>query len=166
LVAGLAYLNAYSADGRLDTFTGSNNADTSGGFNERSAIHAINGTLQWRLARNVTFGAWGGLIGTDSLPSDAFAVSTTYQASLGFSDPFGRKGDLLAFLVGQPPKLNVGGLIERADEGRSLHYEAFYRFRVSDRVSVTPGFFVVTDPGHIKENKNIFVGTLRTTFNF
>jgi hypothetical protein len=182
LIAGLAYVNAYSSDGRLDTFTGSNNADTSGGFNEPAQIHALSATLQWRLASNTTFGAWGGVILTDatfgafvdailsrSIDLDelnALTLTSTYLFSLGISDPFGRKGDFLAFLVGQPPKLNLGVLIEDVDKGNSLHYEMFYRFRLNDNISITPGFFFVTDPGHISRNDTIFVGTIRTTFTF
>ena len=182
LIAGLAYVNAYSSDGRLDTFTGSNNADTSGGFNEPAQIHALSATLQWRLAANTTFGAWGGVILTDatfgafvdailsrSIDLDelnALTLTSTYLFSLGISDPFGRKGDFLAFLVGQPLKLNLGVLIEDVDKGNSLHYEMFYRFRLNDNISITPGFFFVTDPGHISRNDTIFVGTIRTTFTF
>jgi carbohydrate-selective porin OprB len=69
-------------------------------------------------------------------------------------------------MVGQPPKLNAGVLIERIDRGTSLHFEAFYRFRLNDHLAITPGFFYVTDPGHISENNNIFVGTIRSTFSF
>jgi len=182
LILGLAYVNGYSRKGQLDTFTGSNNADISGGFNEPARIHALSATLRWRLASNLTFGAWGGVILTDatfgafvdailtrSIDLDklnALTLTTTYLFSLGISDPFGRKGDLLAFLVGQPPKLNAGILIERVDEGTSLHFESFYRFKLNDNVSVTPGFFIVTDPGHISRNNNIFVGTIRTTLSF
>jgi hypothetical protein len=182
LILGLAYVNGYSRNGQLDTFTGSNNSDISGGFNEPARIHALSATLRWRLASNLTFGAWGGVILTDatfgafvdailtrSIDLDklnALTLTTTYLFSLGISDPFGRKGDLLAFLVGQPPKLNAGILIERVDEGTSLHFESFYRFKLNDNVSVTPGFFIVTDPGHISRNNNIFVGTIRTTLSF
>ncbi|MBD2744512.1 carbohydrate porin [Coleofasciculus sp. FACHB-1120] len=166
IITGLAYVNAYSSDGRLDTFTGSNNADVSGGFNEPSQIHAVSATFQWRLNPNITFGTWGGAILTNSLNSDALALTTTYLFSLGFSDLFGRQGDLLAFLVGQPPRLNAGLLIEDVDDGNSLHYEVFYRFRVSDNLSITPAFFMVTDPGHISRNNDIFVGAIRTTLSF
>ncbi len=52
------------------------------------------------------------------------------------------------------------------DEATSLHFEFFYRFKVNDHVWVTPGFFFVTNPGHIDDNDTIYVGTLRTTFRF
>ena len=56
--------------------------------------------------------------------------------------------------------------VGQEDEATSLHFELFYRLRLSDRISVTPGMFVVTNPGHIKDNDTIYVGTLRTTFRF
>lgn len=52
------------------------------------------------------------------------------------------------------------------DEATSLHFEFFYRFKVNDHISVTPGFFFVTNPGHIKDNDTLYVGTIRTTFRF
>jgi len=162
----LTYVNAFSSNGRLDTFTGSNNADTSGGFNERSTIHGLNGSMEWKLTPKLTFGTWGGAIITDSLESDTIVLSTTYLFSLGISDLFGREGDVLAFMVGQPPRLRIGLNILREDEGSSMHYEVFYRFRINDRISITPSLFYVTDPGHIPENNNILITTVRTSFSF
>ena len=168
LIAGITYVNAFSDDARLDTFTGSFNADTSGLLGqtiESAAIHAVNGTLQVRFG-DFTLGAWGGFMFTDSLESDARALSTTDLGSLGWFDAFGREGDLWAVLVGQPPKLVFGTNIESTDEATSIHFETFYRFQLSDNVYITPGVFLVTDPGHIFDNDNIVVGTLRTTFRF
>ncbi|MFM6356046.1 MAG: carbohydrate porin, partial [Planktothrix sp.] len=33
-------------------------------------------------------------------------------------------------------------------------------------ISITPGFYVVTDPDHNSDNSTIVVGTLRTQFRF
>ena len=247
VLTGITYVNAYSSDGTLGTFTGSANAETSGfwsgagipdptgqpgpgngnpnppsGFgccpfpvgDFPAQINAVGGTLQWRLADKLTFGAWGGYIFTnflerlpdfDELGASAgkkpFANSATFQLSLGLSDPFGREGDLFAFIFGMPPKLvdagpeTVGvplpffeisrrGESEVAitdnnpnilngpqrvgveDEATSLHFEFFYRFKVNDNISITPGFFFVTNPGHIADNDTLYVGTIRTTFRF
>ncbi|WP_414586412.1 iron uptake porin [Scytonema sp. PCC 10023] len=257
VITGLTYVNAYTSNGVLGTYTGSVNAETtglwSGGrlpdqrspFNNNdpdadpglgvelrdfpAQTHAIGATLQWRLAKNLTFGAWGGWTFTNFLEEipefegddpftpnvreagkKPFGNTVTYLFSLGLSDPFGREGDLLAFLFGMPPKLvdagpttpgqavpfseqvvrgeeNVvvtdndrrlslrdnpprpGGTIDqfgRKDQATSLHFELFYRFKVNNNLSITPGFFVVTNPGHIADNNTIFVGTIRTTFRF
>ncbi|MCU0517869.1 MAG: iron uptake porin [Oscillatoria sp. Prado101] len=167
VLTGLTYINAYSSNGQLNTSTGSFNADSSGFFNEPAQIHAIGGSLQWRMTRNLTFGTWGGWIHTESHDSDAFADATTYLFSLGLSDPFGREGDLLAFIAGQPPKLVSGkGLLRGEDPDTSLHFEVFYRYRVSDNISITPGVFVVTNPEHDSDNSTIVVGTVRTVFRF
>ncbi len=165
ILAGVTYVNAYSSDGRLDTFTGSFNADTSGFLiqPEPAQINAVGGSLQWRLNPNVTLGTWGAWIFTDSLESSASATATTYLFSLGLSDPFGRQGDLLAFQFGQPPKL-VSGNDVRLDKDTSLHFEVFYRFRLTDNISITPGFFILTNAEHDAGNGDIFVGTIRTTF--
>jgi carbohydrate-selective porin OprB len=70
-------------------------------------------------------------------------------------------------LFGQPPKLVEGNdLFLGEDEDTSLHFETFYRFRVSDRISITPGLLYITNPEHNADNEDIFIGTLRTTFRF
>ena len=56
--------------------------------------------------------------------------------------------------------------VGQEDEATSLHFEFFYRFKVNDNIWVTPGFFFVTNPGHIEDNDTIYVGTIRTTFRF
>ncbi|MCT7961717.1 iron uptake porin [Laspinema sp. D1] len=166
-IAGLTYVNAYAKDGRLDTFTGSFLADTAGIMDEPAQINAIGGSLQWRFHPNLTFGTWGAWIFTNSTVSDASATTTTYLFSLGYSDPFGRPGDLLALLVGQPPKLVDGSdLFLGEDPDTSLHFETFYRWRVSDRISITPGIMFITNPEHNANNEDIFIGTIRTTFRF
>ncbi|WP_019507419.1 iron uptake porin [Pleurocapsa sp. PCC 7319] len=189
--------------------------------------NAIGGSLQWRIVDNLTFGSWAAYTFTDFLREipefagdtqgvagqEPFGNTLTYLFSLGYSDPFGREGDLFAFLFGMPPKLVDAGPITRGqdvpffeqvinneeeevvtdndprsdprtgsdgsprppgsseqfgreDEATSLHFEFFYRYTVNDHISITPGFFFVTNPGHIEDNDTLYVGTIRTTFRF
>lgn len=170
-LTGLTFVYGYSSNGRLNTFTGSAIADASGFINLPSNIYALSGTLQWRITPGLTFSTWGGLTATYAAETNAFATSYNYMFALGFPDPFGRRGDLFALMVGQPPRLAQaggfaganGGLLENA---RSLHLEAFYRFTVSKNISITPGLFLVTNPGNIDNNNPIYVGAIRTTFRF
>ncbi|MDJ0730960.1 MAG: iron uptake porin [Crocosphaera sp.] len=167
VAATVTYVNAYSETGTLDTFTGSFNADTSGLILEPSQINAVGATFQWRFLPNFTFGAWGSYTTTNSVQSNRFANSSTYLFSLGWFDAFDREGDLLTFMFGQPPKLETGnGLVLGEDNATGFHYEIFYRYQLTDRISLTPGFFFVTNPGHRAQNNTIYVGTLRTTFRF
>ncbi len=167
ILTGIAYINGYAEDGRLDTFSGSFRADTASFLDAPARIQGFSGTLQWQFADDLTFGTWGGLMETDAIDSDAEATVTTYLFSLGYSDPFGREGDLLAFLFGQPPKLIDGeDLFLGEDEDTSLHFELLYRLRVSDRIYITPGVFWVTNPEHDADNEDIVIGVLRSTFRF
>ncbi len=167
LLTGIAYVNAYASNGRLDVFSGSFRADTASFLDAPARINAVTGTLQWRIAQNLTFNTWGGWTLTDAIDSDVSATTTTYLFGLGYSDAFGRKGDLLAFLFGQPPKLVAGNDLPLGkDPDTSLHFELFYRLGVTDNISITPGFFVVTNPEHDADNDTIFVGVVRTTFRF
>ncbi|MFM2061130.1 MAG: hypothetical protein RLZZ507_800 [Cyanobacteriota bacterium] len=166
IATGLSYIYSYSPDGRLNTFTGSAIADASGFINQPAIIHAFGGTLQWRITPKLTFASWGGLTSTQAAETDAFAVSSNFMFSLGLSNPLGRDDrDLFAIMLGQQPTLvNAnGGVLDNAD---SYHIETFYRLTVNDRISITPGFFLVTNPNNIEANNTIYVGVLRTTFRF
>lgn len=167
VLTGISYLNAYSGNGRLDTFTGSFLADTNSFMNEPARIQGVNATLQWRVVDNVTFSTWGTWLFSDALNSDRSATTTSYLFGLSYADPFQREGDLVAVLVGQPLRVVSGtGLPFGEDEDTSLHIELFYRLRLSDRISITPGVFVVTNPEHNADNPALVVGTIRTTFRF
>jgi len=95
----------------------------------------------------------------------------------GASVPFfevSRRGEDAVEVTDNNPRLDSNIELEKwfqdnlgaKDEATSLHFEFFYRFRVNDHLYVTPGFFAVTNPGHIADNDTIYLGTIRTTFLF
>ncbi len=50
---------------------------------------------------------------------------------------------------------------------RPYHIEGFYKYRVSDNISITPGVIWLTNPGQLaNNNESAVIGTLRTTFTF
>ncbi len=87
-----------------------------------------------------------------------------YAVNLAFPD-LGQEGNLLGFVFGQPPKVvsNNYGVVDR---DTSLHFEAFYRFQLNKNISITPGLIMITNPDHNSDNDTIYVGTIRTTFQF
>jgi Carbohydrate-selective porin, OprB family/S-layer homology domain len=86
-----------------------------------------------------------------------------------------KEGSLGGLIFGMPPKVsssdfgpNVGTAVtnRRRDRDTTYHLEAFYRYKLSDNVTVTPGMFVLFNPEGNANNNTIYVGTLRTTLTF
>jgi hypothetical protein len=98
----------------------------------------------------------------------------SYHGTLAFPD-LGGDGNLLGFVFGVPPR--VAGMdsslfgelgIEAGDtrQDASFMAEAFYRFRLNDNISLTPGLVYISDPGNNNDREDTFVGAIRTTFTF
>lgn len=97
-----------------------------------------------------------------------------YAVTLDFPD-FGKEGSILSFIVGVEPYLagtsgftvdDGEGEARRDDSDNGLHVEGFYRYQLTDNISITPGVIWLTSPGHDDNNSDIVVGTIRTTFQF
>lgn len=102
------------------------------------------------------------------------ATIWNWAVTLALPD-FLKEGNLLGIIVGMPPKVtdndfgpNTRGALtpRREDEDTSIHAEVFYRLRINDNISITPGVLFISNPEHNSENDDIFVGTIRTTFTF
>jgi hypothetical protein len=100
----------------------------------------------------------------------------------------GGEGNKLGVIFGQPPKLtdndaedvlfDANGNLALDDDGNpifsdredgddeSYHLEVFYRYKLTDNIAITPGFFVIFNPEHNDDNDDIWVGTIRTVFSF
>ena len=102
-----------------------------------------------------------------SVDSGSTADILTWLVSASFRDLFG-SGDQATLAFGQPPYV-VGGNVTRVDGTQNpYHLEAFYRFRVSRNISITPGLITIFNPGvgNPVNNATAFVGVLRTSFTF
>ncbi len=87
----------------------------------------------------------------------------SYGAGLALPD-FGKKGNVLGIFGGaEPYALGQSG---RNSRDIPYHVEGFYKYRVSDNVSITPGVIWLMSPGQNSNNSDAFIGTLRTTFTF
>ncbi|MGF2038030.1 MAG: iron uptake porin [Nostoc sp. CmiVER01] len=98
-----------------------------------------------------------------------FGANDDYQAwsyGLGVALPdFGKKGNVLGLFAGaEPYSFNRPGFGGNNDI--PYHFEGFYKYRVSDNVSITPGVIYLTSPGQNSDNDDAIIGTLRTTFTF
>ena len=180
---GLYYLNNYSSNGCLLTFVGDDcltAANPTSNKREPLQTNAIGATVNWQLSPKVTLGAWGGYT-KSNIPGRSGNVETTnWMVYFNFPDLF-RKGNLGGIYVGQPPKITSSNLpignnvpdIINGGSGRSggqpgttTQIEAFYRFQLTDNISVTPGIIHIIEPGHTPDSDPVTMGILRSTFTF
>lgn len=176
------YINSYAPGGRLDTgFLGTGIGDDQLTVNAPLKTDAFGATVSLRISPRFTIGGWAGY--TKSwIPGESGNVETiNWMGFLNFPDLLGR-GNLGGIYVGQPPKIissnlpvgfNIPDIISGSGFGlpgdqpaTATHVEAFYRLRVTDNISITPGVVVVFNPGHNSISDTITIGALRTTFTF
>jgi hypothetical protein len=179
----LNYVNAYSPSGNIGTAVGDDLLALPNPLTFRAPIktNAFGATVAWRVNPRITVGAWGGYTTSDLLGEDGNVDTVNWMAFLNFPD-LGGRGNLGAIYVGQPPKIinsdlptgrnvpdfvNGGGVGAEGDQPSSTtHIEAFYRIRVTDNISITPGVIFILNPRHNDDNDNITIGAVRTTFSF
>ncbi|WP_089129417.1 iron uptake porin [Tolypothrix sp. NIES-4075] len=178
----LYYVNNYSSNGCLLTFVGDEclTAVNSTGKSEPLQTNAVGATVNWQISSRLTLGAWGGY--TNSyIPGRSGNVETTnYMVYLNLPDLF-HKGNLGGIYIGQPPKITssdlpVGnnvpdflntGLGRRGGQpGTTTQIEAFYRFQLTDNITITPGIIHILEPGHTPNSDPITIGILRSSFTF
>lgn len=93
----------------------------------------------------------------------------TYGGGIAFSD-LGKKGNVLGLFAGVEPTLRGLSPGARPTDGfpRDIgyHVEGFYKYRLTNNISLTPGVIWITNPNQNRNNDDILIGTLRTTFTF
>ncbi|PSB61425.1 porin, partial [filamentous cyanobacterium CCP1] len=90
-----------------------------------------------------------------------------YALTLAFPD-LGQEGNLLGLVFGAEPYLTrfEGGDPDDFETDIPFHIEAFYRHRINNYISITPGVIWLTAPNQDNANGDAFIATLRTTFQF
>jgi hypothetical protein len=169
---GVTYIRAYYAGNDVNLTGNTGSAYATNPFNGSALSADVFGAqAQWRVSKAFTVGGWYGNTMAYRKSNDDYANIQTWAVFLAFPD-LGRKGNLGGLLVGQPPKLTdtrfrlTPTSLRRLDQDTTVQVEAFYRYRVTDNISVTPGFFVIINPEGNDANATQFVGTVRTTFTF
>ncbi len=92
------------------------------------------------------------------------------MVGLHFSDLF-QEDNNAGILFGQPLYRSEAGAIAELepigeDRATPYHLEAYYRLKLNDNISITPGAFVLFNPEANSDNDTTTVGVLRTTFTF
>ncbi|MCW6038092.1 iron uptake porin [Spirulina subsalsa FACHB-351] len=181
----LNYLHSYSGvvGGFLGTGVGDDQISAING--SRLLTNAFGATVNWEITPWVEGVSWLGLTDSRLLSHSGRVQTVNWMFGLQFPDLFGQ-GNYGGVFFGQPPRVTgtnlrsngqlsgnvpslLAGTFGATNEGRqdrTLHLEVFYRWRVTDNISVTPGVVVLLNPGHNRGSNPLVIGALRTTFSF
>ncbi|HEY9803894.1 MAG TPA: iron uptake porin [Leptolyngbyaceae cyanobacterium] len=169
ITVGLTYINSYNQP----LLTGSNAAtfqnlaqvqdlDEAAFSSNSYGVQASIG-----ITNNIVLGGWAGYTNSRNLTGVRGDVDIwNYAVTLGFPD-LGKKGNLAGIIAGMEPKVtssSIAGL--NRDRDTSYHLEAFYQYKLSDNITITPGVIWLTAPDHNDDNDGVVIGALRTTFSF
>jgi hypothetical protein len=160
LEGGLTYVNSnHSGTNAIFGFGGSGALTGTSPANQN-----LNGTTANSYGLQLAYKA------SDKLSLNGFVLNTkaqktgigsqdiwSYGGGIALPDVDG-KGGLVGLFVGAEPY--VGGL-----GSTPLHIEGFYKYKLSDNLSITPGLIYLTAPNQVNGNAGV-IGTLRTTFLF
>ncbi|MTJ47611.1 iron uptake porin, partial [Dolichospermum sp. UHCC 0259] len=179
---GLNYANSYHEINILGT--GLTSSDIGSSFSSGAMagvrlgtpvkLNSFGGTVNFRFSPKVALAGYGAaMFVDDSSPDPAVNASTTFTSwmvGLHFNDLI-KQGNNAGLIFGQPLyRTSASGSATLADAGVSrampYHVEGYYRFRVNDNVSITPGAIVLFNPEGNSNNQTTAVGVLRTTFTF
>jgi hypothetical protein len=167
---GATYVNSYrktgaifdggAAPGRI----GSGLANVAG-FTNGVKADGYGVSASYKLSPQLVLNAFGTYAKLDDFLGSTADV-WTYGLGVALPD-FGKKGNLLCFVVGAEPhatNVTVGG-VSTGGLTTPLHFEGFYKYQMNDRISITPGIIWITNPGQVNGNSAV-IGTVRTTFTF
>lgn len=177
---GLTYVNSYN----FVTGTGSNASnfparlasfglDTEDNLNTSSNSYGLQASV--KLSRGLALGGWVGYTNQRILSNLVTPTGSVqrgdqkiwnWAVTLAFPDLL-KEGNVGGILVGMEPRVTSStNRTLPEDRDTSLHIEAFYQFKLSDNISITPGVIWLTAPDHNNDNSDLAIGVLRTTFTF
>lgn len=180
--AEFVYLNGYFGEGSFSYDNGldfnkgfigtalANRFDESGVLFDRDANVSVNSyMLLSYFAITPKFLIGGSINKTDArLIGMGDADIWTYWFALTFPDLF-KENNLGGFIIGVEPTLtNLKTSLPHADfkKDTGLHLETYYRFQINDNISITPALIWINSPNQDKNNQDILMGLVRTSFKF
>ncbi|MBW4632054.1 MAG: iron uptake porin [Iphinoe sp. HA4291-MV1] len=124
------------------------------------------------LSDKFVLGGWVGYTNARNLSTEGGRVDRgeleiwNWAVTLGFPD-LGKEGNLAGIIFGMEPKVTGSSINEISkDRDTSYHVEAFYQYKVTDNITITPGVIWLTAPDHNSNNDDVVIGAVRTTFTF
>jgi Carbohydrate-selective porin, OprB family len=161
LDAGLTYVNSYhTGDNAIYGFGGGPGGLTGTGLANVNAggIKANSYGAQFAFKASDTL-AFNGFVLNTSADKAAIGKQDLWSYGAGLSVPnIDGKGSLAGLLVGAEPYVGGVGTVP-------YHIEGFYKYKLSDNLSITPGLIYLTAPNQTNSNSAL-IGVVRSTFTF
>ncbi|WP_229415330.1 MULTISPECIES: iron uptake porin [Moorena] len=120
-----------------------------------------------RLTPNIVLNGWAGYTDAE-LIGLGDAEIWNFAAGIAFPD-LGKKGNLAGIFGGAAPTLRGLDLDDgnsNFDNDFAYQVSAFYKYKLNNNISVTPGVVWLLNPNQSSDNDDVVIGTLRTTFTF
>ncbi len=184
---GFTYIHAYNTDFTANGSTGSNRAnlrstlannplvlDAFTGLDIPTSSNAYGAAASFQLSPKFVINGSFGYTNTRTLSTRGVLPRGdlnifNWAVGLAFPDLL-KDGSLGGIIVGVEPRVDSVSSGLRSAIGRdpstSIHVEAFYQYRLSDNIAITPGVVWLTAPDHNSRNQDVVIGTVRTTFTF
>ncbi|MEO1004944.1 MAG: iron uptake porin [Cyanobacteria bacterium J06638_38] len=167
---GLTYVRAYYPAGKafVTGGTGSALANAPFGSIDTSADHfGVQTSLDFE---PIIISGWAGYtIATarnDGLGVEANDDSEilNWAVTLAFPD-LGGGGNVAGITVGQQPRV-IDSDTGAEEDDANWHLQAQYRYRLNKNISINPGLIAILNPENNDDNDTVYVGTIRTLFEF
>ena len=164
---GIAFGYRNGTEGtRVRTFNAINGGSGNLAAGQTSNSYAIN--AYWQPKKSGIIPSISGAYGWTDVSKNAAGQATptgatnsqTWFTGLQWSDVFA-KGNAAGFAIGAP-----GNATSLTDSQKALMWEAFYRYKVSDNISITPAVFYVSNNQGLKGASDNYGGVIQTTFRF
>lgn len=175
LDVGLNYSFSYHQINILATGLAGSSTGVLGGLPLTTPVHinSVGATLTWRFSSFAHFTTYGAYFFVDQAGGggSAYTNLTSWMTGLYFPNAL-KEGNSAGLLFGQPQyRIAAGnGATRRTANIDSLatpyQVEAYYNFKLTNNISLTPGGFVIFNPEGDSQNSTTAVGVLRTTFTF
>jgi hypothetical protein len=145
------------------------------GANTPTSSNAFGLQFTYKLTNQLILGGWSSYFHAQAEGSPKVSDLNGFRGSnaniwswaitASFAD-LGKLGSQVSFVFGVPPKVMSNDIVGRKDKDTSLHIELSYSYPITDKISITPGFLVITNPEHNAANAPIWLGLIRTSFSF
>jgi len=136
------------------------------GLTEPIKMNTFGISAAYRLNPSVTLAASYTQVFSDLVNVNAGTSFNSWLVGAHFKDVFS-KGNTAGLIFGQPlSRSSVSGLAVRSENATPYHLEGYFNYRLNDKISITPGVFVIFNPEGFTSNRTAIVPVIRTTFSF